>query len=542
MAITAAGKEGKIILLDPNTGKESGELMDSSYRPGSPNLSYRSWSFSPDGKFLAVAVRHRQFNTPQDPRIPPAVQVWDLTSRKVVVTLKENKGYEAIGSVAFSRDGRLFATGGQDRTLRLYDVATWRELRTLRGHSDDVNSLSFSPDGKLLAALNFGLRDGGHKQRIVKLWDPATAEERGDLRGHTAAVTDVAFSPDGTQLATSSWDHTAKIWELTAAQDADSLYQGPEVVEAFAASANGRYLAWGLGHRFKSSGFITLFDLPSRQTIRRIEFHAVDLALSRDGRWLAARGAASSRNEVRVWDTQSGTQSLNLGTANWGKDNLAFSDDGKRLAVGKEGNILVWDLPSGQLAFTLEEGVPVFTLSISPDGRWLASGAGPRVNLWDLRKRAVHHTFSLPAPAYGINALAFSPDSQRLVCADRTPDAHTAIVNSQIRVWDTSSFEERLSIAGHTDAVGGVAFSPDGERLATASLDRRVTIWDARLGQHMLTLQGHEGGVNWVFFTPDGQYLITADTIIPNTRSPTMWWTSATRYSVKLWDARPWRE
>jgi WD40 repeat protein len=532
------GKGGKISLLDARTGKVTAELIDASYQPSIGGPHNRGLSFSPDGKHLAVVVIHRDFSRP----IPPTVRVWDLASLQVVVTLKENRGYERIASVAFSRDGCLFATGGCDRTIRLYDVATWRELRTLRGHTGDVNSLSFSADGNLLAAVNFGWPDGGHKQRIVKLWDTATGEERGDLRGHTRALTDVAFSPGGTQLATASWDHTARVWELTAARDADDLYQGPGPVQALAASGSGRHLAWAL---LNPRPIITLFDLPSRRITREIEFEASDLALSKDGHWLAARGtraSKTSRNQVRVWDTQSGAERLKLGTANEGRGNLAFSPDGKRLAAGIGHDILVWDAASGQRLFTLQGAKePVTTLSISPDGRWLASGGWrPQVRLWDLRKREVRHTFSVPAAA--AVALAFSQDGRRLVCADITQDMVTAAVNSRIHVWDTTSFEELLSLAGHTQGVFGMAFSPDGERLATASVDRTVKVWDARLGQEMLTLQGHEDGVHAVLFTPDGRYLITADQQTGNSRAPPRGWTSATRYSVKLWDGRPWND
>jgi hypothetical protein len=109
-------------------------------------------------------------------------------------------------------------------------------------------------------------------------------------------------------------------------------------------------------------------------------------------------------------------------------------------------------------------------------------------------------------------------------------------MSSRIHVWTTSSLEEIVSLSsGHTSGVFAIGFSPNGERLVTASEDRTIKVWDARLGQLMLTLRGHEGGVGSVFFAPNGRHLVTADHENFNSRRST----PRTPYSVRVWDARP---
>jgi WD40 repeat protein len=111
--------------------------------------------------------------------------------------------------------------------------------------------------------------------------------------------------------------------------------------------------------------------------------------------------------------------------------------------------------------------------------------------------------------------VAFSPDGQRLAsaCDDGT-----------VKVWDAATGQESLTLTGHTDRVWSVAFSPDGQRLASASDDRTVKVWDAATGQETLTLKGHTSIVHSVAFSPDGQRLASA----------------SSDQTVKVWDARPW--
>jgi WD40 repeat protein len=164
-----------------------------------------SVAFSPDGRLLASGSGYYD----------KTIKLWEVATGSLVRTLTGHTDY--VNSVAFSPDGRLLASGscGQRDSggnciqgeIKLWDVASGREVRTLSGHTDYVWSVAFSPDGRLLAS--------GSDDRTIKLWEVATGREVRTLSGHTNDVYSVAFSPDGRLLASGSADKTIKLWDVS---------------------------------------------------------------------------------------------------------------------------------------------------------------------------------------------------------------------------------------------------------------------------------------------------------------------------------------
>jgi WD40 repeat protein len=192
--ILASGSVGwRIRVWDVTTGKNTALFQGTS-----PILSL---AFHPNGRLLAYGSTAGNFD------------VFDLNTSKRSAVLNDRTTSDARNShtkgrlhVAFSPDGRILATGSEDKTIRLWDVATGKVAGVLKGHTDAVTCLTFNPIGKILAS--------GSKDKTIRLWDLPTGKTAAVLQGHTDGILSVAISPDGKMLASGSQDGTIKLWDM----------------------------------------------------------------------------------------------------------------------------------------------------------------------------------------------------------------------------------------------------------------------------------------------------------------------------------------
>ncbi|MGD0680619.1 MAG: serine/threonine-protein kinase, partial [Terracidiphilus sp.] len=216
--------------------------------------------------------------------VPALIQqqhnILPTTSDHPVSLLRTLKGHSyEVNSVTFSPDGRTLASGSYDRTIKLWDTASGQMLRTLQGHGGDVSSVAFSPDGRTLAS--------GHDDTTVKLWDMASGQLLRTLHGHSYSVSSVAFSPDGRTLASGSTDFTIKFWDAASGQLLRTIKSQSSMSDTIAFSPDGRTLASGGGDYS-----IRLWDAVSGQLLRtwQCQCHSgivAGIVFSPDGRTLA---------------------------------------------------------------------------------------------------------------------------------------------------------------------------------------------------------------------------------------------------------------
>ncbi|HUK82293.1 MAG TPA: tetratricopeptide repeat protein, partial [Verrucomicrobiae bacterium] len=273
------------------------------------------------------------------------------------------------------------------------------------------------------------------------------------------------------------------------------------------------------------------------------------VACSPDGKLLASAG----RDAVRIWDVTTGkeVQSIPDSAVKSMKGKLAFSPDGKTLAIGYEGRIVLRNVADGSEILLKAHPQGVFDLAFSPDGNTVAS-VGPDGNafLWDLvshqQKLNIKPTAKGDGDSLWQTAVAFSPDGKMLAIGSQfglvklydpdtgreramlerfelavnqiwslgfSPDGRSLAAGDAlgiVRIWDLPGGHLRASLKGHTESVNSLGFSPDGRTLVTASRDNTCRLWDVATGQERLTLKGHgEGGVNSAVFFPDGATLVT---------------------------------
>jgi len=240
-------------------------------------------SFSPNGTTAAVP----QLNTAALMKTAALINVNDGT---IIGLLRGHSDY--VTSVTFSPDGTKVASGSSDKTVKLWDVTTGECLKTLKGHSAHVNSVSFSPDGTKVASGSF--------DNTVKLWDVTSGECLKTLEGHSSRVYSVSFSPDGTKVASGSSDNTVKLWDVTSGVELRSLEGHSLYVLSVSFSPDGTKVASGSYKKVK------LWDVTSGECLQTLEGHSKivnHVSFSADGTKVAS---ASWDDTVKLWDVTNG--------------------------------------------------------------------------------------------------------------------------------------------------------------------------------------------------------------------------------------------
>lgn len=401
--------------------------------------------------------------------------------------------------------------------------------------------------------------------------------------GHTQSIQALAFSPDGKWLASGGYDKSIIVWNLSSGREEFHLGGFPvsppppgpttrsqmkQVISALAFNPDGTRLV-----SVEVSGAVKVWDLHTRK-IRfaihppRVDYYGGSITYSADGKSLLVtvekRAANAKEAAIGFYDAETGRILRTIPTK-WDFVSAVIpTKDGRLIAAGTvgadddddpPGSVQVFDLASGEPQKTY----PVVVSAISPDGRWMSSFDNTGIYhpvLWDMSdgkrlhdltpKNASHVIFrpdgqevavthgdseaidfvstasgeitkSLPGGGYGLGTAAYSADGKLLAAGSYS--------YGTIKVWDLASLKEKVTLYGQSP-VQSVAFSPDGKRLAATSGELRV--WDVANGKEITTLT--DAAVNHAIFSADGRWL----TANPSERFPGK--------SVKIWNTETWKE
>lgn len=444
-------------------------------------------AFSPDGQLLATGSLSYYLGIKSWDN---TVRLWDVKTCRLILAFRAKQF--SVLSVSFSPDGKLLATGSEDKTVQLWEVATGKEISTFRGHGEWVNSVAFSPDGRTLATAS--------DDKTARLWDVATSSEIGVLRGHEDRVKSVAFSPDGRTLATGSWDKTARLWDLASRKEVRTLLGHDSFIGSVTFSPDSKLLATGSDDKTAR-----LWDVATGREItvfRGSETAVSSVAFSPDGQILATNSWKSWRGMARLWKVATGKEITILRGHNGFVTSVVFSPDGSLLATGStDGSARLWKVTGQEEAKTFRgHNSFVYTVAFSPDGKLLATGSYDKTaRVWDVSTGK--EITALRGHEAIVHSVAFSPNCKLLATSSNEPTA---------RLWEVTTGKNASILRGHDNWVTSVTFSPDGRTMATGSLDGTARLWAVATGQAIAVLPVNERGtVNSVDFNPDGSLLAT---------------------------------
>ncbi|KAF9363943.1 hypothetical protein BGX34_002958 [Mortierella sp. NVP85] len=517
----------------------------------SEDSEIHSCAYSPDGATLAVGgfesgiqlyststyqrIRRSSFRetvqcvvySPQSDRIATCnldeVKIRNAET-DLLFTLKGHT--DKVNCVAFSPVGGRIASGSDDGTVRLWSL--WSDggfcLRIYSGYGSAILCLAYSPNDRQIASGGAGC--------TVWLWNTGIS---GDciriLSGHSGAVLAVKYSPRGDQVASASEDATVRLWDMDSGACRHILtgHVGPVISVAF--SPKGDQVATGSADRM-----VKLWDIETghcRQTLTGHTDVVTGVVYSPKGDQIAS---VSKDRSIRLCSVSSRFVSSNHCAEVYG---VKCSPRGGSIAsCGLDGTIRFWDRTTGELSRTLKgHRDAVFGIDFSSRGDWIVSGgADMTVRIWDVDSGACYQI--LIGHTEYVMAVAFSPYDDTIASASR---------DKTIRVWDTTTGERRwiwtgnsamMSVvispdgtqvaSGSSSAVRiwdldtgdsyrakgefagsalGVVYSPRGTRLASVGHDQTIHLWSANSGDHLFALKGHTGTVRCVAYSPEGDLL-----------------------------------
>jgi WD40 repeat protein len=426
-----------VYLWDPTTGEQV-------WRRHAGESSPTANAFSADWKLMAAS----KWSEP--------IEILETATGKLI---RRYKGQPDVGyySVALSPEGKLLAAGGDDPVVRVWDVDSGKELYQLDGHQDKVRSITFAPDGKLLATLS-----GGR----VRLWNPATGREVFPADGHHGTVQALAVSPNGKTLA-SAGNRAALLWDLPAGKLVGFLQGGVQPIETLSWAPDGRSFAgWGWGNYLG-------WDAPTGKDVHR-GVPAKDSPgrgiLSPDLKILAVQGPF----EFTIRERATGKQlsSFPHGSNKYSRTMGFFSHDGRQFALFEtpfsSNSIDLRETKTGEQIANLAVDVGRPTcLTFSPDDSLLAIGdCVGRIAL--LSSTSERNTVMLHQHSGEVHAVAFTPNGRMLASGGH---------DGTVRLWEVSTGAERRCLVGHDGAVLSLTFSPDGKLLYSGSADASIIAW-----------------------------------------------------------------
>ena len=398
--------------------------------------------------------------------------VWNTTDAKEI---RKFTLAAAVNSVAFSPDGKLLAGGLADNSIHLFDLAMGKEIKTITGHSGAVNALKFTNKNDHLVSAS--------ADKTVQIWDIANAKPQIKLE-HSGTVQALALSKDGTRIAAGGTDKTVKVWTLagqttiTTPADVLSVCFSPDESRLLVGCADNKARVYGIDGRF-------LEFFPHEGPVHAVAFHS-------DGKRVFTAGADKT---ARMWPLSLVWQAQHAGPVRQAVFNGRWD---RIISCGDDKTVKTWNAADGKLVKSLDAHAgPVTGIATNADAtRIVSCGADKTLKMFNLpanpgAKEEQPIVVTLPAAA---SAVALSPNGQRIAAA--IPGEKI----SQVHVFDANGKELCIS-AEHAGAISSLSFLADNRTLVSSGTDKIVRLSDVNI---LAAFKVHALGVTSVAFHSNG--------------------------------------
>ena len=431
--------------------------------------------YSPHGKFMLSGS------------FDGTLKLWEIATGKELRTFSEHTGL--VCSVCFSPDGKYALSGSWDHSVKLWDVATGKELKSMDGHCGWVLSVGFSPDGKYAIS--------GCDNWIIKLWDLSTGQELKTFAGHKDFVNSVCFSPDGKYVLSGSDDKTIKLWEISSVKEIKSFSGITSAVKSVCFSPDGKFALSG-----GEDKNVTLWKVSSGKAVKILVGHTDNVntvSFSPDGLFALS---GSDDASIKLWNISTSKILKTFAGSSKTILSVSFSPNGKFvLAGGNDPIIRSWEIATGQeiKAFSGYSN-SVRQFSFSPNGNSVIVGCDDgTLKLWDITTGKTIRIFKGHTSA--VNSVCYSPDGMFVISAS---------IDGIIILWDIADGKELKTFIANSKKIQSVCFSPDGKSVLTGGDDNIMRLWNVSTGELIRSFEGHTNRINSVCFSHNGKYALSS--------------------------------
>ena len=398
-----------------------------------------------------------------------------VVASRAVLTVRDDGG--AVEWTQTPQGRSIFVTEGPEESgvVSIRDATTGEVIRAWHGHDVDVNDVAFSQDGSMLATTG----DDGY----LRIWDTTTDEKLAEVTGGSSGIVwGPSFSPDGS-LAAAAWGDEGVVRVLDIDRHTVRQIDAGGFSLSTSFSADGKRLAIALA----DEQMARVFDVSSLEevfTIRKEGGQMIKVKFSPDGRWIAS---ASYAGTATIWDAPTGALRYTLSAHSFAVRQLAWSPDSTQLLTSSDdGTARLWAISEDgykQLLSFSSQDMPggVNGVAFSPDGHRVITGdlTIHAVKIWDVGIDGDAEWMNLPAVPGDFNPMTVMPDGRIVVSSG--PGSMT--------VWDPENGKALLTVKEHDDAVSAIEASPDGKLIASTD-GHQVKVWDPATGTEALTVQG----------------------------------------------------